>query len=265
LFFILSKTAGFFSLPSNDLFCIGLLGAILLRTRLARAGRRLLVVCVIGLLVFGLLPTSVLLILPLEQRFPAWDPARGAPDGIIVLGGALDPDISAARSATAINDAAERLIVVPELARRYPKARILFSGGNASVLEHGLSEAQFAVPLIESLGVAHDRILVEGRSRNTAENAAFSKALAAPKPGERWLLVTSAFHMPRAIGCFRQAGFEVEAYPVDWRTRGPRDLIDISNVGGGLANTDLATHEWIGLVVYWLTGRTPVLFPGPSR
>ncbi|MGA8158976.1 MAG: YdcF family protein, partial [Rhodoplanes sp.] len=108
------------------------------------------------------------------------------------------------------------------------------------------------------------RLIPEDRSRNTVENAVFSKELAAPKEGERWLLATSAYHMPRAIGAFRRAGFEVEAYPVDWRTRGPADAgRPFQSVADGLKRTDTAVREWVGLFVYWLTGRSSELFPAP--
>ena len=85
-----------------------------------------------------------------------------------------------------------------------------------------------------------------------------------PKPSERWLLVTSAHHMPRSIGIFRKAGFPVEAHPVDFRTRGWQDLDGpFGSLAAGLARTDAAMHEWAGLFVYWLTERTSELFPGP--
>ena len=118
--------------------------------------------------------------------------------------------------------------------------------------------------LFDRLGVAAGRIELEDKSRNTFENALFSKALVMPKPGERWLLVTSAYHMPRAVGVFRQAGFPVEAYPVDWRTRGSGDFARLfSTVSEGLSRTDTAVHEWLGLMVYRLTDRSSELFPGP--
>jgi uncharacterized SAM-binding protein YcdF (DUF218 family) len=95
------------------------------------------------------------------------------------------------------------------------------------------------------------------------ENAEFSRALAAPKPGERWLLVTSAFHMPRAMGLFRAAQFPVEAYPVDWRTAAGDRLFPFDTVSAGLRRTDTAVREWVGLIGYRLTGRSRTLFPGP--
>ena len=116
----------------------------------------------------------------------------------------------------------------------------------------------------EALGVAHERITAEEQSRNTIENAVFSRLLADPKPGERWVLVTSASHMPRAIAAFRAAGFPVEAYPVNWYTQGRRDAAKLfTSFAGGLAMTDYAVHEWFGLAAYWLTGRTSELFPAP--
>jgi uncharacterized SAM-binding protein YcdF (DUF218 family) len=265
MFFVLSKVLGFFAIPSNLIVSIGLLGVLLLATRFKRTGRGLIVASLVVLAILGLSPVGNALIIPLEQRFPAWDPARGAPDGIIVLGGMITPDVSAARNEVALNEAAERLTVAVELARRYPNARVLFSGGSSALLFSEGNEAEFAGRLLQSFGIAPGRILLEPRARNTVENAAYSKAMAQPKPGERWLLVTSASHMPRSIGVFRQAGFAVEAVPVDWRTRGSEDVLrPFATMGDGLRRTDTAVREWVGLAVYWLTGKSSELFPRPA-
>ena len=106
------------------------------------------------------------------------------------------------------------------LARRFPNARVVFSGGSANLISNDAREADFAGAIFESLGVDKSRLIMERESRNTQENAEFSKALVKPKEGERWVLVTSAFHMPRSVGLFRKAGFAVEPYPVDWRVGG---------------------------------------------
>jgi len=264
MFFVLSKTLGFFSEPSNFLIAVGIAGVLLLCTRFRRLASWLVVTCIVLLALVGYSPLGNILILPLEQRFPPWDPSHGPPDGIVVLGGAIDPDISNARGAVALDDSAERITVAVELARRYPKARIVYSGGSGSLQFDAPPEAPIAVKELEALGVAHDRIAAEEQSRNTIENAVFSRLIAQPKPGERWLLVTSALHMPRAIAAFRAAGFPVEAYPVDWRTRGPVDAaLPFTDLTGGLSMTDAAMHEWLGLLVYRLTGRTKELFPAP--
>jgi uncharacterized SAM-binding protein YcdF (DUF218 family) len=268
VFFILSKVFGFFALPSNFIVALGLAGVVMMATRRARAGRRLAGTAIVLMALFGLAPLGKALIEPLEDRFPPWDPAsdaaRGDPIGIVVLGGAVDPEFVAARGTPDLNEAAERVTVVAALATRYPRARIVYSGGNARIVYSGGSEAEAAAQLIETFGVPKDRLILEDQSRNTAENAVFSFRVAAPKPGERWLLVTSGYHMPRAIGAFRKVGFDVEAYPVDYRTRGPQDLlIPFDDVASGLRRTDTASREWIGLVAYWLTGRSSELFPGP--
>src|SRR5262245_22191846 len=265
MFFVLSKVLGFFANPSNVVIFVGLLGVLLWPTRFARAGGRLMAASVIVLAVLGLSPVGNALMIPLEQRFPPWNAGRGAPDGIVVLGGMIVPYVSAARDDVALNEAAERLTVVAELARRYPEMRILFSGGSGALLFDEGNEAAFAARLLESFGIARGRILLDDRSRNTIENAEFSKTIAQPKPGERWLLVTSAYHMPRSIGVFRQAGFAVEAYPVDWRTRGAVDVWrPFATMGDGLRRADTAMREWVGLAAYWLTGRSSALFPGPD-
>ena len=263
MFFVVSKVLAFFALPSNDMLVVGLIGLALMRTRFVCRGRRLVSASIILFLAFGLLPLSKMLIAPLEERFPPWDASGGEPDGIVVLGGAIESAIAPMRPASALNEAAERITVIAELARKYQSARILYSGGDRSVVPQG-SEAQIAAALFETFGVLARRLMLEDQSRTTAENAAFSRRLVMPKPGERWLLVTSAYHMPRSIGAFRRAGFAVEAYPVDYRTTGPADLwIPFDSIATGLRRTDLAVHEWTGLLAYWLTGRSSELFPAP--
>jgi uncharacterized SAM-binding protein YcdF (DUF218 family) len=264
MFFALSKTLGFFALPSNLLIALGIVGLILLCTRVTRLASWLVVTSLVLIAIVGLSPLGNVLMIPLEQRFPPWDPSHGPPDGIVVLGGAISPEISAFRGVVALNEAAARITVAAELARRYPNARIVYSGGSSALLSGGAPEAPFAVRELEALGVAHDRITAEEQSRNTIENAVYSRLVAQPKPGEHWLLITSAFHMPRAIAAFRAAGFAVEAYPVDWRTRGPRDAARFfDSLSEGLAQTDTAAHEWAGLLIYRLTGKTKELFPAP--
>ena len=266
MFFYAAKILGFMANPSNVLILAGIVGALMLRTRFAHAGWRLVIASLVLLALLGFSPIGNALIVPLEQRFPPWDHGHGPPHGIVVLGGAVTPDVSHARNTVALNEAAERLTAAADLARRYPDARIIYSGGSAALIANGPTEAQAALRLFESLGVAPGRVIAEDKSRNTVQNAVFSRALAQPKPGERWLLVTSAYHMPRSIGVFRQAGFRVEAYPVDWRTRGIGDALrPFATMGDGLRRADTAMREWTGLLIYWLSGRSSEFFPGPVQ
>src|SRR5438874_8938102 len=160
MFFVLAKMLGFFALPSNILISLGLLGIMLMATRFARAGRRLAVTALILIAIAGLSPLGNALILPLEERFPPWDASRGAPTGIISLGGAIDTVVSPPRGEVALNEAAERLTAMAELVRRYPQARIVFSGGSGRLIYDGATEAALAVRLFESFGIAKQRVIL---------------------------------------------------------------------------------------------------------
>jgi uncharacterized SAM-binding protein YcdF (DUF218 family) len=264
MFFLLSKILGFVAFPSNAIALVCGLGLCLLILKHRRAGASLLTVGIISLLVFGYSPAGNVLLLTLSDRFPAWQYDGREPDGIIVLGGAIDAEISAARGAVETNGSAERVIAVLELARRFPKARIVYSSGTGNLIADSVAEAPIAGRLLETFGISPERIVLESNSRTTDENARFTRKLVSPKPSERWLLVTSAHHMPRSIGVFRKAGFDVEPYPVDWRTRGWIDAwTPYDRLTTGLADTDTAVHEWVGLLVYWLAGRSDTLFPAP--
>jgi uncharacterized SAM-binding protein YcdF (DUF218 family) len=264
MYFYLSKTIGFFAIPSNIIPLIVICGLLLWRSRYARLGRGITVAGIVLFLIAGATPLGTALLLPLENRFPQWDAAQGAPDGIIVLGGVLNTEVSQQRNDISLGPSAGRLIAAVNLHRQYPAARIVFSGGSPNLFG-GTPESDLAVRFLEHSGVPSDRIIVDRAARNTIESAVNAKKIVAPQPGERWLLVTSAFHMPRAIGLFRAAGFPVEAYPVDWKTSGWSDLgTRPFSLIGGFLYLDVATHEWVGLFIDWITGHTSALFPGPA-
>lgn len=264
MFFALSKILGFLTVPSNVLVIAGLAGACLLLTSFRRLALTLLVGAAVMTAVLGLSPLSNVLLLTLTDRFPAWQGGVGDPDGVIVLGGAIDPDVSMARGEVEVDASAERVLALLALSRRFPNARIVFSGGSANMLLDTIPEATYAAALLSQFGLTGERFIFESASRTTYENARNTYELLKPKPGERYLLVTSSFHMPRSVGTFRAVGFEVEAYPVDWRTRGWRDArLPFDRVSAGLSRADVALHEWTGLLIYWLTGRSSELLPGP--
>ncbi|PZQ10889.1 MAG: hypothetical protein DI565_19065 [Ancylobacter novellus] len=263
MFFTLSKVLGFVAAPSNALVLFGIAGALLAAFGARGAGAALMAVSIAGIAVFGLSPFANLLLIPLEERFPRAENGA-APDGIVVLGGSFDTVVAGARRDVALTEAAERLTEIAILARRWPDARIVFSGGSGNLIFDGATEADLAARVFESFGIPAERMVFEGRSRNTVENARFTRDLVTPEEGQRWLLVTSAYHMPRAVGCFRAAGFDVEAWPVDYRTRGPQDWTrGFGAVSAGLRRTDVAAREWVGLVSYWMLGYVVELLPRP--
>jgi uncharacterized SAM-binding protein YcdF (DUF218 family) len=226
-------------------------GLVLTRFGRERMGRLLAGVGAGGLLIAGLSPLGNALILPLEQRFPTFADAGQNITGIIVLGGTFDSEVTNARGQMALNESGERLLALAALAHRYPAARLIYSGGGSEFTPDTTPEAPA-------------RIEYERRSLNTFENAVLSRQVANPKPAETWLLVTSAFHMPRSVGVFRKAGFEIVPYPVDFRTAGPQSMLrPFGFVGEGLRRMDIATKEWIGLAAYRVAGKTDALFPGP--
>ncbi len=261
--FFISKLIELFLIPSNLIALIGLVGLLSIHANRPRLGRISVMASVLLLVICGWTPVGPAALMVLENRFPL--PIINRPVvGVIVLGGAVDPHISSARASLTMNEAGERLTATVDLSRRYPDARIFLSGGASHILDGNarMSESLVARVILVSLGVPAQRIEMEERSRNTCENGTESKATLQPKPSELWLLVTSASHMPRAVGCFRAAGFDVTPYPVDYRTRGTSDLRRVTkSMADGLAATDLAVHEWFGLLAYRVAGMTAELFP----
>jgi uncharacterized SAM-binding protein YcdF (DUF218 family) len=270
VFFVPAKVLWFLLQPSSLLFGVVVAGALLAPTRWYRLGRRLAWGGAVALLVCGLTPLGDVLIRPLETRFPRADiapPAGGSARpiaGIIVLGGGEDGHAADSPQLAALNEAAERYTEAVALARRLPEARLVFSGGSGALLTAAVPEAQLAGRLFAALGIAEDRVTLEGKSRDTHENALFSARLLQPRPDQRWLLVTSAWHMPRAMGSFRRAGFAVEAWPVDYRTPRRLQLARLhSSIPEGLRRIDFVVREYVGLLAYYAAGRTDALWPAP--
>lgn len=264
MFFILSKVLWMVAAPTNLLLASAAVGSLA-----ARAGRGwgtgLAVAAVLALLACGSLPVGKLMLRPLEERFPqpALD-AGPAPAGIVVLGGAIDQEVGAARGQVTMGEAGTRLTTGAALARRFPGAVLVYTGGSNALVEAVAGEAEDARRLWIDLGIAPGRIRIEDASRNTAENARLTRDLLHPGPGQRWLLVTSAYHMPRSVGLFRAAGFDVVPVPVDYRSTGTwRDLLPTSDLAAGLMRLDVAAREWLGLLAYRLSGRIAEVLPSP--
>jgi len=203
------------------------------------------------IILFGIVPTGAWLLAPLESRFETPN-VSGDVAGVIVLAGSENVTLSSLHSEPQLTSMGDRITTFLRLAARFPQARLVHSGN--------VAEASIARSLILGTGVAPDRIRFDDQSRNTCGSARTTHALVEPQPTERWLLVTSALHMPRAVACFRAVGWEVIPYPTDFR-RGPSPfhygLID------NLQDLDLAAHEWLGLVYYRLRGFTNEVFPAP--
>lgn len=269
MFFYLAQIAFFFIAPSHALVLVLLIGALLLYRRpTLKWGRSMVVIGVVGLLVLGFSPLGQLLIRPLEERFkaPSTLSDDGTITGIIMLGGFEDGNVSKARKMLTLSDRSERLTETLLLARWLPHARIIFTGGAGSLFLRAEPAGDRLAAYLIALGIPRERIVIEQKSVNTWQNAVFTKRILKPRTTDRYILVTSAWHMPRAVGVFRKAGFNVVPYPVDYQTADAADLTrPFPFLVTGLTIVDLAVKQWIGLVVYWLTGRSSALFPGPDE
>ena len=258
--FVLMKLVSMVVLPSALLVELAVAGLLLRRWRI---GRVLLWTGVGGLAACLVLPVDSWAIRPLEDRFPQVTTDPPHLDGIIVLGGAIDERTSLDRGVPVLTAAANRITTFAILAHRYPDARLVFTGGSGEVEQGQATEAQFARILLAELGVPPDRVVFEDKSRTTAENAILSKALVHPAPTEIWSLVTSASHMPRAVGAFRRVGWPVLPWPTGYFSRDSHAALSHS-FGKKLETLDIAAHEWEGLLAYWLAGDTESLLPGPA-
>ncbi|TKT76840.1 YdcF family protein [Aquamicrobium sp. LC103] len=262
MFYYLSKIFWIVAQPINLIGILGFAGIVL-----AFAGwRRLsLLFASASFLILALgawTSLGALMLHPLEDHFARPDPAPENVVGIIVLGGGFEGGVNLVRGGYELNASGDRFVETAILARRYPQARVVVTGGTGALMLEGEGDADTAPRLLMALGVERDRLVLENRSRNTFENAVFTRELVEPAPGETWLLVTSAFHMPRSIGLFRKAGFDVVPWPADYRTAGNETVGPAQdNVSDSLQNLSLAIREWIGLVAYRLTGRIDTILP----
>lgn len=264
VFYVAAKVLSLVFTPSNFISLLIVGGALLQAIgRGQRLGRNMVLAGALLLAVLGFSPLGAWLSIPLEERFPRPLPPDDVA-GIILLGGYEDTPIAIARRTVTVNEAADRLLETALLAKRFPKAKVIITGGWATILPNTLDSTAPVAEFLASMAIDQGRILAEKTSRNTHENALFTQQLVRPAGNEKYLLVTSAYHMPRAVGAFRAQSFDIIAWPVDYRTTGWSDAAKAFRWAiQGLERVDLASKEWVGLFMYWLTGRTKVLFPSP--
>ncbi|NKB33618.1 MAG: YdcF family protein [Pseudomonadales bacterium] len=262
VFFIASKLIWAVISPDSLIVILGVSAWLCLLFGWQKISRRLLSICAFLLIIIGFLPVGEWLISPLENRFTSNTALPQDVDGIIVLGGAISPYHSYAWNQVELGPGADRLTNFAYLGNLYPNAQLIFTGGTGSVTEQEYKAAEYAQYLFDQLGFSDRAIIYESESRNTYENAIYSKELISPNPGEQWILITSAFHMPRSVGIFCQLDWPVIPYPVDHYSK-KGDLLRVEfSFGGNLGTLGTAIREWVGLVAYRVTGRTSQFLPG---
>jgi len=213
----------------------------------------------------GLFPVGEWVLYPLEKQFPIKPALPQRVDGIIMLGGGGDQRRASQWRMPELDDAGDRYLAFFDLARRYPEVKKVFTGGSGSMAWQQYSEATMARQLLGNQGFDASRFLFETKSRNTYENVRFSGRLVVPRAGENWILITSAFHMPRAVGVFCAMDWPVIAYPVDHYSN-PKYLKRVEwGFAEHLKNLGYGVREWVGLVAYYVTGKTDSVLPGGCR
>lgn len=254
-------------LMPGALFIAALLVAfVLLNTRRgALWGRRLLGLALLGYVALGTFPLGAWALNILEDRFPVVRDHEGPVSGIIVLGGALDTTMTRERGVLQLGSSAERMTEFVRLARAHPQAKRVFAGGIGLVFDRATTEAEIAKRFFEDIGFDASQIVFEDRSRNTSESARLAYDLVQPGADETWILITSASHMPRAMGLFRHEGWSVVAHPVDHGTLPGAPTSWWPSWPGGLGRANAAAYEWGALIAARIRGRTDTLLPGPSQ
>ena len=260
IFWVISKVIWGIVAPETSLLILLILGTVLMWTRRNKAASLILTSSVVVIAMVSIFPFSTWILHPLENRFPIPSKLPEEVDGIIVLAGAENIYVTAARGQPALHGGGERLTTFVWLARLYPNAILLFSGGSGSLIDQKQKSDDTARKLFHQIGLKAERVQYESDSKNTAESALKSYQLVQPNPGQNWILVTSAFHMPRSVGLFRKVGWQIIPYPVDFNTTNSSsmsfNLMEIGRLSQGL-------REWVGLVAYRIKGQIAELFPGP--
>jgi len=261
--FIASKIFWVFASPGNGLALALLCGAFLAMARGERwraFGRRLVFAVAVLFFLIGIFPVGAWMLAPLENRFPSRVPDHV--DGIIILGGDEQPRISEARGQPVFLDSGRRYLTFAALARQYPQAKLVYTGGTALITPDSVTrQTAVARQALAGIGVPVERMVFEDVSRNTRENAVMSFTILQPKPTEVWLLVTSAYHMPRSMAVFRKAGWNVVPAAAGYMTDGTYAARLDFNLGQHLLEMGWAAHEYYGLLAYRLMGYTDALWP----
>ncbi len=265
LFFISSKLIWAIISPASLLLLTGVgawLAAVAGRHQLAR---QLASVLALLALVISFFPVGEWLLAPLENRFPTNVALPANATGIIVLGGSTSPLLTSIWNQPELTNSAERLTSFAYLSDLYPNARLVFTGGNGNINQQDYSEADSAQILFTQLGLSDKAVIYEGQSRNTTENVRNSKRIVQPKLEDDWILITSAYHMPRSVGVFCKNAWPVTPYPVDHHSQTGSLLRINYDFSSNLSVLSVAIREWVGLFAYRLTGQTAQLLPSNNN
>jgi uncharacterized SAM-binding protein YcdF (DUF218 family) len=257
--FIISKVFGLLIRPDAWIVVLAVTALLAqLRRRDGLARVCLWSVCVFTITV-GVLPIGQTLLSAFEGQHAPYG-AQVPVAGFVILGGGEDVSASRAWGTPSLGAGAERLTAAVALSRKFPKAHVIYVGGSGRMrdaLGADATEADVARQFFRDQGLSDALLHFDATSRNTVENARQARqlALTLPRSQGEWLLVTSAFHMPRALRSFSAAGWgDITPYPVDYRTGFFGDGVGW-NLSGNLDALQTAIREAVGSAAYWALGR----------
>ena len=254
MFFVLSKLLRFLIEPLNWVMAFLLIGLIRRNTRL---GRRLLAAGVV-MAVFFTNPLVLNLVTRAWEVDPVLFTAIDVPFDVGIVLGGFSRVVERFPDRLHLNEHPNRFIHAIELYKAGKIRKILVTGGSAALVGEKRNDSEMVRQFLVKSGIPPLDILVEARSRNTHENAVLSaELLAETMPGARCLLITSAFHMRRAAGCFRKEGIQATPFATDLS----EDAIDtwtpdavIVPKARGFEQWGMLVKEWVGMAVYKARG-----------
>ncbi|MBR0557525.1 YdcF family protein [Ciceribacter sp. L1K23] len=263
--FLLSKISWLAIQPLSVAFALLFIGTVLLWLTFRRSALICLSSAVVILFVTLFTTAGAFGLQALEGIFPRSSEGSEDVSCMIVLGGALETEVSTARGRLEFTQAADRFLEMARLATAFPDARIVVSGGDGSFSGTYMGDAEASAVFLRGLGIDASRVIRETSSRTTHENVENTKEMVEKLALPPCLLITSAFHMPRSVGLFRKAGLEVVPWPVDYRTSGKVSLrLDFTQPTANAQLTSTAVREWLGLAAYRLSGHIDQLLPRPD-
>ena len=258
--FLLSKILWILFAPFNLILLLIILASIFSFLNFILFSRIFYLTAILFFLISGVIPSGAFLMYQLERDYYNQVSLPGTIDGILILSGATKPYLTKVHNQISINSNGERLIESAVLIKKYPKAKVIFSGGSGTILDYEFTHSEAAKIFYQNLEIDSNRINFENKSRNTYENILFSKNIANPKVDENWVLVTSAFHLKRAINISEKISWNLIPYPTDFKQPKKFNWKFEYNLLDNLVRFRQGSHEWLGIIVYYLMGKTSKIF-----
>ena len=258
--FYLSKILWLILNPFNFFIFVNIITIFLYFINFKRISLFIFLINFIFLLTISIFPIGNFLIHKIEKEYHLKNMVPNNLDGILILGGATSPTLFKEFNQVSVNDSAERLIESVKIIKEFKNSKIIFSGGSGVVGRPELGHAEAAKFFYKKMEINTDRIIFENKSRNTYENILFSNEIVNPRKNEKWLLITSASHMKRALLIGLKQDWKLIPYAVDFKIRKKYEFKPSFNLLSNLNSFQQASHEWLGLISYYFMKRTDRIF-----